>query len=210
MSPEPLPKILVVDDEPSILTLMCTLLEDEFEPLVEVRSEHVQATAAREQPHLILLDVVMPYPDGFEVCRRLKADPATRDIPVIFLTGRAKEEDMTRGFELGAVDYVSKPFQTAILLSRVRTHVQLRERDLELKMLVASERMMRTKLEEALAQVKQLSGLLPICAKCKKIRDEQGAWTQLEDYLRQHSTADFSHGICQECATELYPELGEE
>ena len=78
-------------------------------------------------PDLILLDVMMPEMDGYEVCTRLKADPATRDIPVIFLTAKTEAEDETKGFEVGAVDYIHKPFSPPVVMARVQTHLKLRE-----------------------------------------------------------------------------------
>ena len=141
---------------------------------------------------LILLDVMMPGMDGFEVCRRLKEpDSPAKDVPVIFLTARTSAEDAVKGFKLGAVDYVTKPFNMAELSARVETHLELKRT--------------RERLQESLEKVKLLSGLLPICANCKKIRDDKGYWIQIENYIRDHSEADFSHGICPECAHKLYP-----
>ncbi|NTV75734.1 MAG: response regulator, partial [Holophaga sp.] len=153
-------------------------------------------------PDLVLLDVMMPDLDGLEVCRRLKADAAVREIPVIFLTARAELEDLQEGFRLGAVDYVTKPFRGGELLARVAIHVKLRQA-------LERERGLRRSLEETLAQVKTLSGLLPICARCKKIRDDNGYWNQIEAFISAHSDADFTHGICPECSSALYPEMEE-
>jgi DNA-binding response OmpR family regulator len=139
------------------------------------------------------MDVMMPVMDGFEACRRIKADPRTQDIPILFLTALADTEALLHGFEAGGVDYVAKPFHPEELRARVTTHVALKQaRD--------QERILRGQLEEALASIKQLSGLLPICANCKKIRDEQGEWNPLEVYISEHSEADFTHGICPDCA----------
>jgi response regulator RpfG family c-di-GMP phosphodiesterase len=91
------------------------------------------------------------------------------------------------------VDYVGKPFRPEELQVRVATHVAL-------KLAKDRERALRQELEEALGQVKQLSGLLPICSWCKKIRDGEGAWNSLEDYISAHSEADFTHGVCPDCA----------
>jgi sigma-B regulation protein RsbU (phosphoserine phosphatase) len=87
----------------------------------------LELAIATPGPDLILLDVIMPGMDGYEVCTRLKADPATRDIPVIFLTGQTESTDETRGFEVGAVDYIHKPFSPAVVVARVQTHLALRE-----------------------------------------------------------------------------------
>src|SRR5580692_4499594 len=120
--------ILVVDDTPLNIGVISGALKDSYKTKVATNGEKALALAnAEEKPDLILLDVMMPGMDGYEVCRRLKADSATREIPVIFLTGQTAAEDETRGFEVGAVDYVHKPFSPAVVKARVCTHVLLRE-----------------------------------------------------------------------------------
>jgi DNA-binding response OmpR family regulator len=118
----------------------------------------------------------MPEMDGYETCERLKSDKRYRHIPVIFLTAKTETEDIVKGFHLGGLDYVTKPCITEELLARVKTHVQM----------------------------KTLKSLLPICAQCKKIRDEEGLWNQIEIYIEKHTDSDFSHGMCEECAEKLY------
>ncbi len=120
--------ILIVDDTPINLGVISGALKDSFNTKVATNGEKALAIAsAEEKPDLILLDVMMPGMDGYEVCRRLKANPATQDIPVIFLTGQTGTEDETKGFEVGAVDYIHKPFSAAIVKVRVRLHLMLRE-----------------------------------------------------------------------------------
>ncbi|MCL1939966.1 MAG: two-component system response regulator [Desulfovibrionaceae bacterium] len=120
------PTILVVDDTPDNITLLCSLLGDLYRNKIATSGEKA-LKIARAEPHpdLILLDIMMPEMDGYEVCRQLKADPATRDIPVIFLTAKTQEGDETKGFELGAVDYITKPIVPPILMARVHTHLAL-------------------------------------------------------------------------------------
>jgi putative two-component system response regulator len=124
--------VLVVDDTPQNLSLMAGLLRDDYRVLVANHGERALALAAGEDPpDLILLDVMMPELDGFEVCRRLKQHPDTRDIPVIFLTARSEVADEQAGFDVGAVDYITKPISPPIVMARVRTQLQLkRARDL--------------------------------------------------------------------------------
>lgn len=124
--------ILVVDDTPQNLSLIAGLLRDDYRVLVANSGERALALAEGEQPpDLILLDVMMPDLDGYEVCRQLKASPTTRDIPVIFLTARNEVEDEQRGFDVGAADYVTKPISPPIVLARIHTHLMLkRARDL--------------------------------------------------------------------------------
>jgi len=201
--PEAPAHILIVDDLPRNLQVLALLL-DKAGYRVSMAMDGAQALAmvAEEAPDLVLLDVMMPGTDGLEVIRRLKALEAHRDIPVIFLTARAELEDLEEGFRLGAVDYVTKPFRGGELLARVATHVSL-------KRALERERQLRRSLEESLAQVKTLTGLLPICARCKKVRDDNGYWNQIETFIEAHSDVDFTHGICPECSHVLYPEMNE-
>jgi phosphoserine phosphatase RsbU/P len=120
--------ILIVDDTPLNIGVISGALKDSYKTKVATNGEKALALAsAEEKPDLILLDIMMPGMDGYEVCSRLKADPTTSEIPVIFLTGQTSAEDETRGFEVGAVDYVHKPFSPAVVKARVRSHIFLRE-----------------------------------------------------------------------------------
>jgi sigma-B regulation protein RsbU (phosphoserine phosphatase) len=120
--------ILIVDDTPLNIGVISGALKDSYKTKVATNGEKALALAsAEEKPDLILLDIMMPGMDGYEVCSRLKADPATSEIPVIFLTGQTSAEDETRGFDVGAVDYVHKPFSPAVVKARVRSHILLRE-----------------------------------------------------------------------------------
>ena len=120
--------ILVVDDTPDNLALMSDILKDDYKVKVANNGEKALMIAAGEsKPNLILLDIMMPGIDGYEVCRRLKADPATKDIPVIFLTARSDIQDEKMGLELGAVDYITKPVSIPIVIARVRNHLKLKQ-----------------------------------------------------------------------------------
>jgi sigma-B regulation protein RsbU (phosphoserine phosphatase) len=120
--------ILIVDDTPINIGVISGALKDSYATKVATSGEKALAIAAgAEKPDLILLDVMMPEMDGYEVCRRLKANPDTKDIPIIFLTGQTQADDETKGFEVGAVDYIHKPFSAAVVKARVRTHLLLRE-----------------------------------------------------------------------------------
>ena len=120
--------ILIVDDTPINIGVISGALKDSYKTKVATNGEKALAIASGEdKPDLILLDVLMPVMDGYEVCRRLKANPDTREIPVIFLTGQTGTEDETKGFDVGAVDYIHKPFSEAVVKARVRTHLMLRE-----------------------------------------------------------------------------------
>ncbi|MBV8619347.1 MAG: two-component system response regulator [Curvibacter sp.] len=124
---KPIATVLVVDDTADNLSLMSSLLKDHYRVKVANHGDKALRIAAQDPaPDLILLDVMMPDVDGHEVCRRLKSNPRTRDIPVIFLTARAEVEDEELGLSLGAVDYISKPISPPILLARVQTHLALK------------------------------------------------------------------------------------
>jgi putative two-component system response regulator len=119
--------VLVVDDTPANLALVSGLLKDQCRVKIANSGEKALRLAASDSPpDLILLDVMMPEMDGYEVCRRLKINPATRDIPIIFLTAKSEEGDEEKGFQLGAVDYITKPISPPILLARVKTHLALK------------------------------------------------------------------------------------
>lgn len=120
--------ILVVDDEPANIEVIRTCLKTEYKIRVATNGETaLKAAALHPQPDLVILDIMMPGIDGYEVCRRLKEDPTTKDIPVIFLTAKSQVEDEARGFQQGAVDYIHKPISPPILQARVRTHIYLKE-----------------------------------------------------------------------------------
>lgn len=122
--------VLVVDDTPEMLHVVTNILAGEYRVLAAKNGERALEYAIQERPDLIMLDILMPGLDGYEVCRRLKADPATHEIPIIFVTVMDQEQDETRGFALGAMDYVTKPFSPAVVQARVRTHLELkRHRD---------------------------------------------------------------------------------
>ena len=196
------PLLLIVDDETTNLQALGTILQEEECQFAFATSGRQALSIIHEvHPDLILLDVVMPGLNGFEVCKILKDSPEVKDIPVIFLTAKTASEDIIKGFRLGAVDYVTKPFNFIELLARVHTHLELKKARDEQKKLI-------DELQIALAEVKLLKGFLPICCFCKKIRNDEGYWQQLEEYITKHSDAQFSHGICPECVKIHYPELG--
>ncbi|MBN1933702.1 MAG: response regulator [Anaerolineae bacterium] len=198
--PETGATILVVDDTPANLKLLFQVLSGQGYQVRAVPSgERALESVRAAVPDLILLDIMMPEMDGYQISERLKQDERTRDIPIIFISALDAVKDKVDAFRAGGVDYVTKPFQFEEVLARVETHLKLRALQKQLAQRVCE-------LEEALAQVKTLRGLLPICANCKKVRDDQGYWQDVEVYVRDHSDVDFSHGICPDCFKQLYPE----
>lgn len=207
--------ILIVDDISRNIQMLATILERADYAVSYALSGHqALEIVAREGFDLILLDVMMPALNGYETCLRLKGIPGREDIPIIFLTARAEQKDINRGFEVGAVDYLTKPCNAAELLARVDTHVQLKktrdlleQRNTELNLKNSHLEKLNSELQETLGKLEVLEGILPICSFCKKIRDDHGYWNQVESYISQHSKALFSHSLCPDCAKEHYPDI---
>jgi signal transduction histidine kinase len=152
--------ILIVDDNPTNLSVLCEALNSEgFRFRVAVDGESAIAQAERNQPELILLDVQMPGISGFETCRRLKANPLTEDIPIIFTTALADTESKTKGFFLGAVDYIPKPFAHEEVIARVRVHLQLKKLTESLEEQVRERTTALQKAQVQLVQQEKLSTL---------------------------------------------------
>ncbi len=192
------PIILIVDDNPTNLRVLGHILK-RLECEISVASNGTKALEIinTTPPDLVLLDVMMPDITGFEVCKRVKEDEQFKELPIIFLTALTDKDEIIKGFELGAVDYVTKPFNPQELIVRIKTHLALKKaRDDQSKLI--------EDLQTALQQVKMLSGLLPICAHCKKVRNDTGYWQQVEVYIERHSEAQFSHGICPDCIQKYY------
>ena len=147
---------------------------------------------ATDPPRLAVLDWLMDEMDGVEVCRRVRERPELRSVYLILLTSRGDKAHLLEGLQAGANDYVTKPFDRDELLARVRVGAQMLGLQAELAARVHE-------LEDALTRLKQLQGLLPICSYCKSIRDDHNYWHKLETYVKSHSEAEFSHGICPSC-----------
>ncbi len=196
-------KILIVDDTPANIQILNEALKDDYDIYFAVDGKDALQNAQTLIPDLVLLDIMMPGMDGYEVCRALKRNSLLKDIPVIFITALDQEGHESRGLGMGAIDYIVKPFNPEIIRLRVNNHMELkRHRD--------ALALRNEELREALSKIKTLSGLLPICASCKKIRDDRGYWSQIEAYVSLHTEAEFSHSICPDCAKEQYPDLYDE
>lgn len=123
------PRILIVDDERININILNTLLKTDYKIMAATSGEQAIKAAVDGQPDLILLDILMPGMDGHQVCRKLKSDPATRSIPIIFITAMGDAENETMGFALGAVDYIPKPFNNAVVKARVGVHLRLKRQN---------------------------------------------------------------------------------
>ena len=120
--------VLIVDDEPANISLLNEVLKTDYRIMVAKDGKRALLVAqSNPPPDLILLDIVMPELDGYEVLKRLKADEDTKNIPIIFVTSKDKDEDETKGLEMGAVDYIHKPFNPAVVKARVRAHLELKQ-----------------------------------------------------------------------------------
>lgn len=128
-------KILIIDDIPANIQIMHAVLRDDYTVFFATSGRDGIRMAQKELPDLILLDIMMPDMDGYEVCAKIKADPLTRQIPVIFITAMSNVEDEAKGLELGAIDYITKPFSPPIVNARVKNHLELkRHRDILAKL----------------------------------------------------------------------------
>lgn len=207
--------ILIVDDSPDQQLLLRTiLLKAGYQELAVADSASaaydilgLTRPSSGDLPtvDLILMDCLMPVTDGVAATRHIKSLEPVRDIPVIVVTAKTDLSNLQAAFSAGAMDFISKPVNSVDLLARVNSALMLKK---EMDCRKARERELRRsneELQQALREVKVLKGLVPICASCKKIRNDQGFWQQLEEYLQQHSEAEFSHGLCTPCIKKLYP-----
>ena len=205
--------ILIVDDSADQQVLLRSILGkaghadllSAASAKAAARVLNLDGESPSEKIDLILMDVLMPEQDGVETCRQIKRCAHLKDIPVIMVTAKSDLGNLQDAFAAGAMDFISKPVNSIELLARVSSALLLKQemdrrknRELEL-------RRSNEELQKALKEVKVLRGLIPICASCKKIRNDGGFWQQLEEYLSDHSEAEFSHGLCQPCIKKLYP-----
>ncbi len=152
------PLILLVDDVPKNLSLLANILRNENYDIAVATSGHQALEVAKAtQPDLVLLDIMMPEMDGYEVCRQMKKNPRTQEARIIFLTARNEADDLVKGFEIGAVDYITKPFSGTELTVRVRTHLELKQSRDELERVNGELQQKNDKLERAYEKLKEIS-----------------------------------------------------
>jgi sigma-B regulation protein RsbU (phosphoserine phosphatase) len=196
-------KVLVADDDRIAAAVLAqTLRRWDFD--VTVAEDGAEALdrlqAAGAVPTLAILDWMMPRVEGADVCRRVRREMPLANMYLMLLTSLESKDRVIAGLEAGADDYLVKPFDPEELRARINVGVRV---------LALQERLAdRVKeLQDALANVKQLRGLLPICSYCKRIRADDQYWIQVESYIAERSNAQFSHGICPPCASALEREI---
>lgn len=208
--------ILIVDDSPDQQLLLRSILTKSGHPdvLLADSAESAYAQLCLSEPDtaaavstvdLILMDFLMPRINGVTACAHIKTVEHLRDIPIIVVTAKTDVENLHAAFSAGAIDFINKPVNAVELLARVSSALTLKKEMDCRKKREQELRRSNEALQKALSEVKVLKGLVPICASCKKIRNDQGFWQQLEEYIQQHSEAEFSHGLCTPCIKKLYP-----
>ena len=202
-------KVLVTDDNPDILLLSTVLLTRAgYEALEASTGEECLVAVRTYHPDLVLLDVMLPGMSGIEVCRQIKSDENLKDIFVILASGiQVSSELQADGLDIGADGYFIRPISNREFLARVQAGERIKRAEDALRTKERQQQELISHLEEALAEIKTLKGFIPICASCKKIRDDEGYWNQLEAYISKRTDAVFSHGLCPECAEQARAEI---
>jgi phosphoserine phosphatase RsbU/P len=196
-------RILMADDDAVLRHSLGTQLRRwGYDPIVCSSGDEAQAVLeSNDPPPIAILDRSMPGAGGLELCARIRGDARLRSTYVILLTAHDSRQDVVAGLDSGADEYLTKPLDWDMLRLRLKVSARIAtlQRDLALHV---------SELQDALAKVKQLSGLLPICSYCKRIRNDRDYWQQIETYLGEHSDAQFSHSICPECFAHAEKDFG--
>lgn len=195
-------RILIADDDSALRHgLGVQVARWGYEPvLCADGTEAAAVLSGGDPPPVALLDRGMPGVDGLTLCRQIRGNPETLSMYVALLTAYDGRADVITGLDHGADEYLTKPVDWALLQARLRVAMRIVSLQQSLARRVAE-------LQDALASVKQLEGLLPICSYCKCIRDDSNYWQQLESYVAAHTNAHFSHGVCPVCLERLTAEL---
>ncbi len=207
--------VLLIDDQSFVAEVLRRFFSQEKGIEFHYVSDPNQAinTANQLRPTVILQDLVMPGVDGMAIVGRFRANPETRQTPIIVLSTKEEPQIKSLAFSVGANDYLVKLPDRIELIARVRYHskayLSLLQRDEAYRALRESQQQLiesnaallavNQKLGEALSEVKQLTGLLPVCTYCKRVRNDQNYWDQFDVYISKHSDLQLTHGICEEC-----------
>ncbi|MGR3316965.1 MAG: response regulator [Candidatus Anammoxibacter sp.] len=197
--------ILVIDDSPEDIEAINRYLskpgENRYKVFEAETGEDGLETLKNCNPDCVLIDYRLPDTDGVSFIKEMAQDLKTKDIPVILLTGQGNETVAAASLKSGATDYLVKGNVNSDNLTRsIRYSIEKRAAA------VAQDKLVK-ELQKALAEVKTLSGFIPICASCKNIRDDKGYWNKVEQYINKHSEAEFTHSMCPDCLKKWYPQL---
>jgi CheY-like chemotaxis protein len=200
--------VLVVDDSPEVLLSTQALLTEPGRVIVTAESgEDALERIAEHEYALALLDVQLPGMNGFEVAEKIRARGETRHLPIIFVTGvNVERQHVFTGYETGAVDYLLRPIDPHALRSKVAVFCDLQVQKRRIEDYVVEIEAKNAQLQEQVDEIKRLQGLIPICCNCKKVKDDDGYWQQVEIYIMERSDAQFTHALCQPCSNALYGE----
>ena len=195
-------RILIAEDDFTSRTVLAGVLKKEgYDVTATVNGAMAwDALQQTDAPALVILDWVMPELNGLDVVRRIRALQTARPPYIIMLTIKGEKADIIAGLSAGANDYLAKPFDPGELHARVAVG----RRMLEMQDTVAAK---VEELRQALDEIRTLRGIVPICSYCKKIRDDEGYWNQVEKYVSDHTEAKFSHGICPACFEKEMKEI---
>ncbi len=236
-------EILIVEDSATQLEELRYILEKKGYIVDAVTNgREAMDFLKKKQPALVISDVIMPEMDGYELCKKIKSDEQLKKIPVLLLTTLSDPDDVVRGLDCGADNFLTKPYEEVTLISRIEyiiLNIEVRKSNptdigIEIvfggkKQYITSSRIQildmlistyetaiqknrelekaNKELREANEKIKTLSGLVPICSICKKIRDDEGYWNQVEHFISQHSDLTFTHGYCPTCAADVLDQV---
>ena len=195
-------KILIAEDDFTSRCVLAGVLKKFGHEIVEVDTGAAawEVMQQADAPRLAIMDWMMPEMDGLELLRRIRTLKTDQPPYLVMLTTKNEKTDIIAGLDAGANDYLTKPFDSGEL----RARVEVGRRMVEMQDALAAK---IEELRQAIGQIKTLRGIVPICANCKKIRNDQGYWDMVEDYVSHHTEAQFSHSICPECLKRLYPDF---
>ncbi len=200
--------VLIVDDDRDTINLLKRYLGNRgFGVLTAHNGSEAFEILHKNDVRLVVTDRKMPVMNGLDLCQKIRTSDFSEYVYVILLTVCGKKDEIVTGIKAGADDYLIKPFNSEELKVRIDSGLRVLSLDNSLREKVTEERRLAGELRDALDQVKRLSGLLPVCATCKSIRDDKGYWNEITTYICEHSEADFTHSICPECAERHYPEI---
>jgi len=198
--------VLYVEDEPITRSAVARMLKRRVEILYEAENGKEGLELFKQnRPNIVISDIRMPVMDGIEMAKEIKL--LDKNSKIILTTAHSDASILLDSIEVGVDKYILKPLDMDALYAAmdqcaetVMLERQIQQQNIEKDQLIV-------KLQEALENVKKLSGLIPICSNCKKIRNDEGYWKQIEGYISEHSEARFSHGICPDCAKKIYSEF---